>query len=122
MTPAAAMPGSYADCSATCVPGRVDLARLVFVFYATPLFRAERLVLRAATWAAGNAADLAKLASGSGTAFVVWRVSRRAARQIWLIDRWGATMSWLAAAPSQRRTRLLFGSLVADRPADVAWP
>ncbi|MEM8851954.1 MAG: hypothetical protein AAGE03_18200, partial [Pseudomonadota bacterium] len=59
--------------------------------------------------------DLARLADGTGAAFAVWEVMGRDAHQIWLRDRWGATMSWLAAEPVEARTRLLFGSLVAAR-------
>ncbi|MEM8852005.1 MAG: hypothetical protein AAGE03_18455, partial [Pseudomonadota bacterium] len=97
MSPAAAAPGTYSDCFATRVPGAVDLPLFVSRFYATPLFRAERLVLRQAFGASSRDGDLARLADGTGAAFAVWEVMGRDAHQIWLRDRWGATMSWLAA-------------------------
>lgn len=112
--------GVYTDCFATAVAGAVSLAAYLDAFYTTPLFRLERLVLRAAFGIAATDADLRRLADGAAERFAAWRVEARTDEQLLLADIRGRTRSWLMVAPpagaDRDATRLYFGSAVL--PAD----
>ena len=107
-------PGSYTDCFARDVAGRVDLARFVRAFYTTPLFKAERLVLRLAGYPSSDGAA-ADLAQGHTGRFAAWTVEAREAQQVLMCDAQGRTRSWFMVAPAGSGTRLYFGSAVTQR-------
>jgi hypothetical protein len=110
--------GAYTDCFAAELDGSIDCARYVEAFYTTPLFRAERLILRLAIEAPSTDEQAHLLASGAIDRFAAWRVEDRAPDQLLMCDIRGSTRSWFmverltdGAAP---RTRLYFGSAVVS--------
>ena len=108
---AAAAPGTYSDAFSTTVPRAVALADLMGAFYTTPLFRAERAILRLAGHSSSRA-QLDALLAGSGTRFAVWDVVLRRPDEILLRDASGATASWFEVVPVMQGTALRFGSIV----------
>ncbi|MFK7876851.1 MAG: hypothetical protein AB8B71_13895 [Paracoccaceae bacterium] len=102
----------YTDAFYVDVSAEVDLAHYVYGFYSTPLFRAERFILKLAARAPSSDADLAALAQGAGNRFAVWTVEARRADEILLGDASGRTKSWLWAEARDGATRLWFGSVV----------
>lgn len=109
--------GSYADCYALVVPARVSHADFVRAFYTTPLFKAERFVLRWAVNRPSTDEQATALANGSANAFAAWRVTRRATDEVLLTDESGRTSSWLKVQPAGAGggTQLLFGSAIEPR-------
>lgn len=102
--------GSYTDCYSLHVPLRVSHAQYVRAFYTTPLFKAERFILRWAVNRPSTDAQAEALANGTAQTFAAWRVARRAADELLLADESGRTSSWLKVEPDGSGTRLLFGS------------
>lgn len=111
--------GCFADCFTMTIPHAVTQAEFVEAFYTTPLFKAERLVLRVLAWRRSSDQEAFELANGTRDGFAVWRVAGRAANQILLTDETGQTSSWLmtvpASAPDGPVTRLYFGSAIRPR-------
>ena len=86
----------------------VRLSDYIAAFYTTPLFRAERAVLRLTARAPSSDADATALAAGVSDTFAIWTVEARRDDEILLADRSGRTKSWLHVAPGQ----VWFGSVV----------
>ena len=107
MAPAARVPGTYADCFRAHVDRAVTLRAFIATFYATPLFRAERMVLQLVFRRRITDATLARLADGHATRFAAWSVAGRNGEQILLKDLSGSTMSWLAVRSERAGTSLL---------------
>ncbi len=112
--------GCYADCYTIQVPISVTQAQFVEAFYTTPLFKAERLILRLVAFKPSTDQDASDLAQGKKDSFAVWRVSRRSPEQLLLTEQTGRTSSWLMAVPDpttlpEAKTRLFFGSAVTSR-------
>jgi hypothetical protein len=106
--------GGHADCFCVCVDRAVSLAEFVFAFYTSPVFRIERLILRAFLGAGSSEAQARALADGSAAAFAVWYVGDRTATQLLMCDRYERTRSWFGVLPlADGRTLLQFGSSVA---------
>lgn len=105
--------GHYTDAFRAKVPGRVTLGDFLTAFYTSPLFRAERLVLRMMGHRSTDA-DAAALAAGADR-FAAWRVTDRRADEILLGDVSGATSSWFRVVPEGEATTLWFGSAVCAR-------
>jgi hypothetical protein len=107
------MDGTYTDCYATEIPGRISLAEFVFAFYTTFIFRLERLILK---WMAAKLSvdsQARQLADGVSEKFAAWYVENRSENEILMCDFRGRTRSWLMVAQvSNTRTRLYFGSAV----------
>ncbi len=113
IAPFGEMEGHYTDAFRVRVAGDVDLAALIGAFYRTPLFRAERFVLRIAARAPSTDAELDALASGAAERFAAWSVEARRDDEILLSDQSGRTKSWLRIAPAEGvGTELWFGSVV----------
>ncbi len=119
-----ARPGYYTDCFATELDGVVALSDYINAFYTTPLFKAERLVLRLVGIGSSDA-QVSDLATGATDKFAAWRVEYREEHEL-LMDAVGRTWSWFrveeAGSPDAPATRLLFGSVVAPmegRDADT---
>ncbi|MCR8826408.1 hypothetical protein [Pseudosulfitobacter koreensis] len=108
----AAQPGYFTDCYACVVPGQVSLADYVTAFYTTPLFRAERLVLRLAARAPSTDVQARAVAEGEAERFAVWQVAARRADEMLLAERSGRTKSWFSVAVQGADTKLFFGSVV----------
>jgi len=112
------MDGTYTDCYATEVPGRISLAEFVFAFYTTFTFKLERLILKWVVAKPSVDSQARKLADGASERFAAWHVEDRTEEEILMCDFRGRTRSWLMAAPvpknsvSGARTRLYFGSAV----------
>jgi hypothetical protein len=111
--------GGHTDCYTTQLPMRVTQAEYIEAFYTTPLFKAERLLLRLLASKPSTDQGARDLAQGRSDAFAVWRVAQRRPEQILLTDMTGRTSSWLMAVPDEGpervTTRLFFGSAVTGR-------
>ena len=111
--------GRYGDCFSVAVDRAVNLADFVFAFYTSPVFRIERLILRALIGTPSSDAEARALADGSAASFAVWYVGERTATQLLLCDRYERTRSWFrVVALSGGRTLLQFGSAVAAARGD----
>lgn len=111
-------PKNYTDCFVKDVSGHIKLPAFINAFYTTPLFRAERFILKYAARRPSTDADVAALAHGDTSQFAAWDVEDRAGDQLLLCDMGGHTRSWFMVAPTAGGTRLFFGSAVV--PADGA--
>lgn len=111
--------GSFADCYTTQLPIAVTQAQFVEAFYTTPLFKAERLVLKVFAASPSTDQDARDLAQRKKDTFAIWRVAESRTEQLLLTDRTGRTSSWLMARPdraiSGEATSLFFGSAVTAR-------
>jgi hypothetical protein len=112
IAPFAAQAGFHSDCYTCVVPGQVALADYVGAFYTTPLFRAERLVLRFAAGAPSTGVEAQAVASGRAERFAVWQVEARRSDEMILAERSGRTKSWFKVAAQGADTKLFFGSVV----------
>ena len=110
------MDGSYTDCYATEIPGRIFLAEFVFAFYTTYVFKLERFILKWMVAKPSVDAQARQLADGASERFAAWHVENRNENEILMCDFRGRTRSWLMVAPMSTvndvRTRLYFGSAV----------
>ncbi|MEO0523677.1 MAG: hypothetical protein AAF088_12240 [Pseudomonadota bacterium] len=104
--------GVYVDCYTTRHDGHISLTELIDAFYTSPLFKAERLVLRVMARSPSTDADVRALATGEAQSFAAWRVEARRDAEILLADKAGRTKSWLSVKPDGAGTRLFFGSVV----------
>ena len=120
LTAEARKDGYYTDCFAVDVAAQVSLAQFIEAFYTTPLFRAERLVLRIAARAPSTDADVKTLANGASETLAAWHTELREDRQILLNA--GRTKSCLMVEPVETGTRLYFGSVVVPEPAKGGKP
>ena len=111
--------GSFTDGYTIQVPIAVTQAQFVEAFYTTPLFKAERFVLKVLASSPSTDQDARDLAQGRNDTFAVWRVAQRSTAQLLLTDRTGSTSSWLMAVPDPTapgtRTSLFFGSAITGR-------
>ena len=107
---------NYTDCFAKDVPGDISLADFINAFYTTPLFRAERFVLKIAAHKPSTDADALAVAQGDAREFAIWTVEDRTEAQALHCDMRGHTRSWFMVEPLDTGTRLYFGSAVT--PAD----
>jgi hypothetical protein len=106
--------GRYGDCFSVAVDRTASLADFVFAFYTSPLFRIERLMLRALVRAPSSDSEARRLADGSAATFAAWYVGERTATQLLMCDRYERTRSWFRVVPlGGGRTLLQFGSAVA---------
>jgi hypothetical protein len=106
--------GRYGDCFTVTVDRAVNLAEFVFAFYTSPVFRIERLILRALAGAPSNDSTARAVADGSSASFAVWYVGERTSTQLLMCDRYERTRSWFRVVPlTDDRTQLQFGSAVA---------
>jgi hypothetical protein len=113
--------GKYGDCFSVTVDRVVSLADFVFAFYTSPVFRIERVMLRAFIGALSSDSDARALADGSSASFAIWYVGKRTATQLLMCDRYERTRSWFrVVALDGGRTRLQFGSAVAAAHDDPA--
>ena len=109
----AKMAGYHTDAFYIDLPKSITLEDLIFAFYTTPLFKAERWVLRIAARAPSTDVDARALASAQVEAFAVWHVELRTDTDILLADQQsGRTKSWLAVEQTPNGTRAWFGSVV----------
>lgn len=106
--------GGFADSFVTEVPGAIPLATYVEAFYTTPVFKAERMLLRLAGHPSTDA-DARAVATGTANSFAVWRKPLRRGNELLIQEASGATASWFMTQPAATGTRLYFGTTV--RPA-----
>ena len=109
----------YTDCFSSTATGVVPLSQLISQFYQTPLFRAERIILKLTVRRPSTAADVAALANGTTKRFAAWDVEDRTTDQILLCDLHARTRSWLMCRPVGDLTRLYFGSAVTPPQPDA---
>lgn len=116
--PAAALLGeyvrrdAYTDCYTAAAAGHITLSAYVQAFYTTPLFKLERLIIRAVTGIASTDAEAAELGAGPQQEFAAWRVEQREEQQLLLCDLNARTRSWLMVVPGSGSTQLYFGSAI----------
>jgi len=114
---------TYLDCFSIDVGCDISLGDFVYAFYTSPVFRLERLILRAVIGAHSTDADARAVADGAGAIFAVWTVGERTATQLLMCDRYEATRSWFRVVPQKDgRTKLQFGSGVAARSSAESHP
>jgi hypothetical protein len=107
--------GRYGDCFSVTVDRAANLPDFVFAFYTSPLFRIERLMLRALVHAPSSDSDARRLADGLAATFAAWYVGERTATQLLMCDRYERTRSWFRVVPLDGgRTLLQFGSAIAS--------
>ncbi|SMC13467.1 hypothetical protein ROA7745_03316 [Roseovarius aestuarii] len=98
---------------------KVTLAEFVGTFYTTPLFKAERLVLRCVGIRSSDH-DARQLAEGASEHFAAWQMTVRTETEL-LMKAIGRTSSWFGIEhvgdTTAPETRLLFGSVVAPKPS-----
>lgn len=104
--------GHYTDCYATTVPIDASLPMFVEAFYTTPLFRAERFVLKWLASLPSTDEEARQLVRGERHSFAAWTVEDRADDQLLLVDVRKRTGSWFMARPQPAGSVLYFGSVV----------
>ncbi len=108
--------GTYTDCYATEISGRISFREFVFAFYTTLLFKVERFILKWTVSKSSTDTQARQLAEGDIEKFAAWYVEDRSENEILMCDFQGRTRSWLMVIPvstvSGARTRLYFGSAV----------
>jgi hypothetical protein len=108
--------GAYGDCFSVPVDRPVSLAEFVIAFYTTPVFRAERLILRVAIGAASTDEEARQVVAGLRDSFAAWRVGARTDTQLLMCDQYDQTRSWFRVTPQGAAGTLLqFGSGIAAR-------
>jgi hypothetical protein len=109
------IPGTYADCFFVDVSKSVTLSAFIQVFFNTPVFRLERLLLALSPSGRSTDQDIADLASGTGDTMAIWKVEARNANQVIMSVRNGPIRTWLMVVedhPIPGYSRLYFGSAV----------
>lgn len=107
--------GAYTDCFKVTVDGDISFSAYVRAFYTTPLFRAERFILKWLAKRPSSDDDVRSLADGQATDFAAWSVEGRQDNQLLLCDMHQRTRSWLMTSPDDAQpghTFLYFGSAV----------
>ena len=99
--------GHYTDAFVTEAPEGVELPAYIAAFYTTPLFKAERILLRLGGIKSTDD-EVQALADGRRERFAAWTVEARTPDEILLRDGAGRTMSWLAL----QQGKMWFGSVV----------
>ena len=107
----ATLAGYHTDATSLDVDKDVDLAHLIYAFYTSPLFKAERAILRLAGHSSSDD-EAAALAAGNSQNFAAWSQESRSERDVVMADVSGRTKSWLCAERMQAGTRLWFGSVI----------
>lgn len=106
-----AISGAYTDSYAIDIPIKVSFPDYLIAFYTTPLFKLERLILLFIRKPSTDK-EAQELAGGAREQFAAWTVEARSENQILTCDFMGRTRSWLMATPTDKGTRLYFGSAV----------
>ena len=78
--------GVYTDCYVVEVPGSIALAEYVTAFYASPIFKLERIILKWMVSRPSTEADARQVAEGSIDRFAAWQVESRDENQLLLSD------------------------------------
>jgi len=106
----------YTDCYATDIRAAVNLSSFVTMFYTTPLFRLERVVLKLAVSKPSTDRQARQLGEAKIDHFAAWKVEQRTEDQLLMCDMSGRTRSWFMVDfipnDSGPKTRLYFGSAV----------
>jgi hypothetical protein len=108
--------GAYTDCYITEVTQLIAFPQFITVFYTTPLFKLERLILKVFASKPSTDMDVRQLAEGNVKTFAAWKVENRSENQLLMCDFLGRTRSWLMFVPvDDSQTRLYFGSAVVPK-------
>lgn len=106
-------PGCYIDCFTVEIARTVTLFEYISVFFNTPVFRLERLLLGLFASKPSDEKALKDLASGIGTTFAGWKVESRNKDQLLMSVGSGPIRTWLMIESNLAKpdvTRLYFGS------------
>ncbi len=99
------------------MPAAVTQAQFVEAFYTTPLFKAERFIIKILASRPSTDQEAKDLAAGTTDTFAAWQVTHRSPEQLLLKAQIGRSSSWLMAAPEPaskgQKTTLFFGSAIA---------
>jgi hypothetical protein len=114
----ASQEGCYTDCFSACVSKDVSLTRFIAVFFKTPVFRLERVLLGVFARKPSTSQDVSDLAAGISEQMAVWRVEARAEDQLLLKVGTGPIRTWLMCECKSGETRLYFGSAVLPLETD----
>ena len=107
--------GAYTDCYMTEIPHKVTFPEYVFVFYTTPLFKLERLILKFTVSKPATDLDAKNLANGLTDKFAAWTVEARMENELLMCDYLSRTRSWLMKKSDGIKTQLYFGSAVVPK-------
>ena len=106
--------GVYTDCFEVGIAADVAFADYIAAFYTTPIFKAERVVLRPFAQSPSTDVEARELGEGKTDRFAVWRMQERSDNQLLMWE--GRTSSWFMLVPASpekgSNTRLMFGSVV----------
>ncbi|MBL4768250.1 MAG: hypothetical protein JKY94_11125 [Rhodobacteraceae bacterium] len=109
------IPGGHTDCFYVDVSNKVTLTEFILVFFNTPVFRLERLLLSISPSGRSTRQDIADLASGSGKTMAIWKVESRTDTQLIMSVGNGPIRTWLMVDSDSRESgtsRLYFGTAV----------
>lgn len=104
--------GDYTDCFMTRIECDVTFRDYVEAFYTTPVFKAERFILKWLVLRPSTDAEATALADGAIDDFAAWRMLDRTDNQLLLMDFRGNTCSWLMLAVDTEGGNLYFGSAI----------
>jgi len=111
----AGQPGNYTDCFTLDIPKMVTLREFILVFFNTPVFRLERLLLGLFASRPSVREDVIDLASGASDTLAAWKVESRNKNQMLLAVGGGPIRTWLMVEQhpyNSGTSRLYFGSAV----------
>jgi len=106
--------GAYTDCFYVDLPQAIRLQSYIKAFYTTPLFKAERFLLKIAASTSSTDQDIDDFLAKTSDHFAVWTVVQRSQTEMLLNA--GRTSSWFWTDKTATGTRLYFGSAVTTRP------
>ena len=104
--------GEYTDCFVTDVRNDVTFPEYVESFYTTPLFKAERLILKWLVSRPSTDDEARQLSRNEIHEFAAWEEHSRRDNQLVMMDFRQQTCSWFMLVPQENGSRLYFGSAV----------
>ena len=104
--------GEYTDCFVTRVQRDIAFADYIESFYTTPLFKAERLILKWVVSRPSSDEEAKLLSRDEIQAFAAWTEHARTDHQLIMMDFREQTCSWFMLARDEGDSLLYFGSAV----------
>ena len=111
----ARQPGNYTDCFTMDIHKTVTLREFILVFFNSPVFRLERLLLGLFASRPSVKEDVINLADGASDTMAAWKVESRNKNQLLLAVDGGPIRTWLMVEQHPNKpgvSRLYFGSAV----------
>ena len=104
--------GHYTDCFVARVRNDVTFPEYVASFYTTPLFKAERLVLKWLVFRPSTDDEARQLSRSEIHEFAAWKEHSRSDNQLVMMDFRQQTCSWFMLVPQENGNLLYFGTAV----------